>query len=793
MKKIYYLSKFLFALLVTNSLNAQVFVKHDAAGANDGTSWENAYNDLSDALNNSNSGDQIWVAAGTYKPGGADATQDSYFTFPHDLEVYGGFIGNETMLSSRDWTANETILSGDHKGNDTDNNFDDTRKDNSYHVMWLTDTVTNASIIDGFTIRNGNTEPQSGSGDFRRGGGILTYGAPMIRNCYFTQNYGYFGGGLYPRNAGAAGIMIEDCVFENNTGGSGAGLYIRTISAIVTNCEFKNNTVEFSGGGFYNNADASTVSNCLFEDNTAGFGGGMFATGITFTNMNCSFTGNTAIESGGGMFMDAESATLETISFENNSGNWGGGLYNYTAEGTQVSDCTFTKNSSSQGRGGAVFNYISPSTYSNCTFTENEASASSGGGIQVSNDSDETAVVQIDDCNFEANIGLFGGAVTSYGTNTEVNIENSNFNNNAAANVGGAISNGFGATINIEESSFVGNESKAGGAIFCQNNGSEVNVTETTIYNNTASVGGGIAIEGDGIVGGTAPLLNVINAYFTSNVGKEYGGGIDITDGNANITNVLFSTNVNTEADGIGGAIAIYTFDSLQNTVNLINNTLVNNFGAIGAGIAHSKEGEEGNSILKLQNNILHNPDGKNYEIDEGTPSIISEGGNLSADASMNSFLLGNNDFVETDPMFMDFDGEDYNLQKNSPCVDNGNADNAPEKDLIGMDRVGNVDMGVFENQQTTTSIFQIERSFGSLTIFPNPIQDELNVTFQSEWSGEINVQVTNMDGKVIMTQAFDKNDELLQHTFDATKLPKGVYNLTISNGIEINTQSFVK
>ncbi|MEM6964048.1 MAG: T9SS type A sorting domain-containing protein [Bacteroidota bacterium] len=781
-------------LLVTTSLNAQVFVKYDAMGTNDGTSWENAYTDLSDALDNSNQGDQIWVAAGTYKPGGADATQNSHFAFPHDLEIYGGFVGNETTLASRDWVANETILSGDHEGNDTDHNFDDTRKDNAYHVMWLTDTVTNASVIDGFTIRNGNTEPQSGSGNFRRGGGILTYGAPTIRNCYFTQNYGYFGGGVYPRNTGAAGIIIEDCVFEHNAGGSGAGLYIRTTSAVVTNCIFKDNTVQFSGGGFYNNAAASTVSNCSFENNTASYGGGLYATGVIFTGMNCTFEGNVAAESGGGLLTDAESATLEALTFENNSANWGGGLYNYTLEGTLVTDCIFNKNVSLQGRGGGVFNYISPSTYTNCTFTNNEAAASSGGAIQILNDNpDVAALVTIEDCGFDANAGLFGGALASYGATSEVYLQRSTFKDNEAANVGGAISNGFGAMMNIEDVSFVGNESQVGGAIFCQNDESVVSVTGSTISGNIASMGGGVAVEGDMIVGSMAPTVNIKNTYFTSNVGENNGGGINITDGNAHITNVLFSSNVNTETNGAGGAISIYSFDSLENTISLLNNTIVNNFGSLGAGIVHSKIGDEGASILRVQNNIFHNPNGNNYEIGEGAPSVISEGGNISADASMNGFLLSNNDFVETDPKFIDFDDEDYRLQKNSPGVDNGIAVNAPEKDLLGMGRVGNIDIGAFENQQTTTAIIQIEKSFGALTIFPNPIQDDLNVTFESEWKGTLNIQLTDTKGKVIWTQFFEKNEDVLQQTFGATQLPKGVYSLTISNGNEINTQRFVK
>jgi len=47
-----------------------VRVKGDAAGAGDGSTWTDAYNNLRDALAGAMPGDQIWVAAGTYTPGG---------------------------------------------------------------------------------------------------------------------------------------------------------------------------------------------------------------------------------------------------------------------------------------------------------------------------------------------------------------------------------------------------------------------------------------------------------------------------------------------------------------------------------------------------------------------------------------------------------------------------------------------------------------------------------------------------------------------------------------------------
>jgi len=46
-----------------------IYVDADATGANNGTSWEDAYTALQPALGDAEDGDDIWVAAGCWRKG----------------------------------------------------------------------------------------------------------------------------------------------------------------------------------------------------------------------------------------------------------------------------------------------------------------------------------------------------------------------------------------------------------------------------------------------------------------------------------------------------------------------------------------------------------------------------------------------------------------------------------------------------------------------------------------------------------------------------------------------------
>lgn len=255
----------LLLLPATAAAQTTLYVDWTATGANNGSSWADAFSTLQDALTTASQGDEIWVAAGTYYPdeGGGQTDDDRSATFllKNGVAIYGGFAGNETVRSQRALKDHTTILSGDVDG-------DGSSTGNCYHVVTATGGIDATSVLEGFVIEDGNADGENVGGD---GGGLLNDGgSPTILNSRFLGNAARRGGGAYSRMGSPAFFNV---VFSGNIADEGGALYNERSNPTLTNVTVSRNSAG-TGAGIYNNDSSPTVVNSILWGNAAQGTGG---------------------------------------------------------------------------------------------------------------------------------------------------------------------------------------------------------------------------------------------------------------------------------------------------------------------------------------------------------------------------------------------------------------------------------------------------------------------------------------------------------------------------------------
>ncbi|MCY3003033.1 MAG: right-handed parallel beta-helix repeat-containing protein, partial [Planctomycetota bacterium] len=312
-------------LLAAPALAGTRYVDINATGANNGTSWADAFSGpggVQTGMIFAAPGDEVWVADGTYKPTSNGNRLDA-FTLKNGVTVYGGFAGGETSLAQRNVAANVTVLSGDLAGNDGAGVF----TDNTFHLFVAGSNVNSTSVYDGFTVRGGYAA-------FHQtdcGGALYCFsgGSPTLRNCTFVANRTiYLGGAVYVE---ASSPTFLGCTFDGNKADIPGGFF-GTLAA---------------GAVWIQESSNVTFDRCVFKNNEAQNGGAIVAGG-SLSTLNCSnslFIGNRSIDIGAGAI--GSSAAI-----------------------TRIRNCTVVGNFSKGSTVGAISVSGNP-TISNCIVLQN--------------------------------------------------------------------------------------------------------------------------------------------------------------------------------------------------------------------------------------------------------------------------------------------------------------------------------------------------------------------------------------------------------------------------------------
>ena len=437
-----------------------------------------------------------------------------------------------------------------------------------------------------------------------------------ITGSNFTNNKAQYGGAIYICEGN---IAISDSLFENNSADVEGGA-IDIDSAInnpvvtVENSKFVNNTPQAIHNSKELHLGIETFTDlqnaidlvdgiltldsdiAMTDDEAAGFVGGVainkdividgkghtidaknlgrifsIGEGFTVTLTNATLINGKATE-GGAIYNDG-SLTLSDVKLSDNAADsYGGAVFNNGE--LVVSDSVFDSNdivnrgSASVDYGGAaIYNwYDGTLTVSGSNFTNNIKNYKNGdrlvGAIATIGDA------TISDSYFVNNAGRWGGAISASGyliAGDDVN------------------------TLTVSGSTFKENGGLYGAGIFVA--GSDFTVSDCVFDKNTASGKGnmtpnnnnGAAIE---VTDTNKAIAGIITGSNFTNNKAQYGGAIDICEGNIKITDSEF---VNNSADVEGGAIDISTVKG-NPEVSISGSKFINNSASYGGAIVNVKD-----------------------------------------------------------------------------------------------------------------------------------------------------------------------------------------------------------
>ena len=437
-----------------------------------------------------------------------------------------------------------------------------------------------------------------------------------ITGSNFTNNKAQYGGAIYICEGN---IAISDSLFENNSADVEGGA-IDIDSAInnpvvtVEDSKFVNNTPQAIHNSKELHLGIETFTDLqnaidlvdgiltldsdivMTDDEAAGFVGGVainkdividgkghtisaedlgrifsIGEGFTVTLTNATLINGKA-DKGGAIYNDG-SLTLSDVKLSDNAADsYGGAVFNngHLVVGNSVFDSNdiVNRGSASVDYGGAaIYNwYDGVLTVSGSNFTNNIKNYKNGdrlvGAIATIGDA------TISDSYFVNNTGRWGGAISTAGyllAGDDVN------------------------TLTVSGSTFKENGGLYGAGIFVA--GSDFTVSDCVFDKNTAFGKGdmtpnnnnGAAIE---VTDTNKAIAGIITGSKFTNNKAQYGGAIDICEGNIKITDSEF---VNNSADVEGGAIDINTVNG-NPEVSISDSKFINNSASYGGAIVNVKD-----------------------------------------------------------------------------------------------------------------------------------------------------------------------------------------------------------
>lgn len=389
-----------------------IFVDGNAGGAEDGTSWGDAFTTLSAALENSVGGQEILMAAGTYYEDGIQLRSG--------ITIRGGIV--PPVMSS---SSEQNLMENDE--NRTKIVLVNVPKPLIIYALCMYGDLLRPFLKDVVIV---NMDINGGMyiafGDSGRGGvfSLQNTDNMKMKRIIFEGNSSSSGGGaISARNSG--NLYIENSKFISNEGGRGGAVQMDNSDVIFEDCFFQGNSSMDNGGALEAVDSDIYMYNSVVEKNTCWMHGGGFALQDCFFYAgNSIFAGNSADETAGGLLMNSAQGNSKypkrqppcLIDLMDLSGKGIRDLGPDEKAGLGKMRCAWLDQSVFSGNsgwiGGGASNDNCSTLLDNCVFAGNEADGAGGGvSLEIRQKDENISLYTVKSIFASNNAGSDGGGV----------------------------------------------------------------------------------------------------------------------------------------------------------------------------------------------------------------------------------------------------------------------------------------------------------------------------------------------------------------------------------------------
>jgi parallel beta-helix repeat protein/predicted outer membrane repeat protein len=457
--------------------------------------------------------------------------------------------------------------------------------------------------------------------------------------------------------------------------------------------------------------------------------------------------------------------------------NYGGAFLFNNFNKVRIQHCSITYCKAFDGGGGiCIYNSSNIAILDNYISYNNALDASSsvndGGGIYCKGNS--SPIISRNEISYNEAAGHGGAIYVSGGSpqinnnlitrnniypcwftgNCNVNVYDNIFtyNNLTNGNIGAPISVNQAINVSIQNNIINRNVNSnysgflKGGGIYV-GTATTILIKGNSITNNSISVSiGGYVLEGGGIYCNTTNKAFIIGNTICNNYGAANGGGVYIRNGFL-INNVICNNMAlgGTPSDGKGGGVCI------QDTAELINNTIANNYAKRGGGVyINGRRNSKLFNCIVSGNNVISSGNGNQVYCNNTLSTLNYTILNCNIDSGqagiglLNNNLLGmtyqNN--IDTLPGFVnpsttigpdaDTIPSNWSLLGTSACINAGDSALITEaSDILGNTRNfdTNVDMGAYEYQSVVLNLPNVNFILSNNTLCQNDSLQMQNVS----------------------------------------------------------------